>query len=159
VGCLLFLPRCGGSSRITAMDGYYIRFFSLTPIATIARLQLWLAEREYTVRPAGTNALDVWAGQDGEPLRVELTTAHEQLTQQDIIAFIEAVNQRPDPNAGLVLSVLARTQTVIALYMIAGVDEGLVPDVLDGCYALGQGMVQVDGEGFYDGGVLILEVD
>jgi hypothetical protein len=135
---------------------YYVRVFSLAPIRSIARFQLWLAERGYPVRPAGTDALDILT--DTPPLHVELTSAQHPLTQQEVLEFIEAVNARPDPNAVLVMDVLARTQAVIALHIPEEADSALVGDILDGCIEPGEGVIQVDGEGFYQDGVLILEL-
>jgi hypothetical protein len=133
-----------------------IRFFSLSPMNSIVALQSELTGLGYLIRPVGTNALDILAVADAVPMRLMLASAQSELARQDIALFIEAI----DPSASgalAVLNALTKTQTMIKLLAPDSVDQNVIVDVLDVCAALGQGLVQVDGEGFYEDGVLIFE--
>lgn len=141
------------------MKGYYIRFFSLAPLTSTARLQVWLAERQYGVRPLGKNHFEVFTDPDLAYLDVALNTAREELLRNEIRAFMEAIARLPYPTAGYVLGRLARSNAVVALQGWELVEGQLVSETLSGCYALSDGMVQVDGEGFYEQGALILSTE
>jgi hypothetical protein len=141
------------------MAGYYMRFFSTTALGSITRLQLNLAERGCAIRPAGTNTIEVLSEAGFAPLRVKLNAAQDEITRQEVQDFIEAVAQRGVGNAAPVLDTLARTQTVVAVAVPAEADHDMVADVLEACAALGQGVIQVDGEGFYQDGVLLIELE
>jgi hypothetical protein len=110
----------------------------------------------YLIRPVGTNALDILAAADAIPMRLMLASAQSEQARHDIALFIEAID--PSATGALaVLNTLTKTQTMIKLLAQEGVDQNVIVDVLDVCAALGQGLVQVDGEGFYEDGVLIFE--
>ncbi len=142
-----------------AMKTYTIRFFSLIAMNSIAELQVRLGEMGYVLRPGGTNILELSTSTD-DPVRIELVRAPEIRAQEEIMAFIEAVGQQKqnDAEAVTVLNALARTQAVVRIEVPEDVDEGVWFDIVDHCASLseGQGLVQVDGEGFYENGVLIL---
>ncbi|NDJ75058.1 MAG: hypothetical protein GYB65_02270 [Chloroflexi bacterium] len=138
---------------------YFIRFFFITPLDSVAPLHVRLSEFGYSVQPAGTNTVDIVLYGD-TLLRIELTTADEAVTQDDVLAFIEVVHELPDePDAPLVLETLAKTQAVLALHVPEDADPDDLDPILDECAALGKGLVQVDGEGFYQDGVLILALE
>lgn len=141
------------------MKGYYIRFFSLAPLASTMQLQMWLAERHHYVRPLGTNRFEVFDDPVLASLHVILNTARDEIIRQEIPAFIDAVSRVQRPASSYVLDRLARSQAVIALQGWDLVDEQIVGETLTGCYALSDGLVQVDGEGFYEQGVFILATD
>ncbi len=141
------------------MKGYYIRFFSLAPLASTTQLQMWLAERHHYVRPLGTNRFEVFDDPVLASLHVILNTARDEIIRQEIPVFIDAVSRVQRPASSYVLDRLARSQAVIALQGWDLVDEQIVGETLTGCYALSDGLVQVDGEGFYEQGVFILATD
>ncbi|HEX3049300.1 MAG TPA: hypothetical protein VHP83_01495 [Aggregatilineaceae bacterium] len=141
------------------MKTYTIRFFSLVAMNSIAELQVRLGEMGYILRPAGTNILDLYTSlDDPAAVRIELARAPDARAQEAIMAFIEAVGQQAAAEAITVLNALARTQAVVRIDVPEDVDEGVWFDIVDHCASLseGNGLVQVDGEGFYENGVLIL---
>ncbi len=79
--------------------------------------------------------------------------------RQEIPAFIDAVSRVQRPPSSYVLDRLVCSQAVVALQGWELVDEQIVGETLTGCYALSDGLVQVDGEGFYEQGVFILATD
>ncbi|HML20013.1 MAG TPA: hypothetical protein PKD09_00085 [Aggregatilinea sp.] len=141
------------------MNGYYIRFFSLAPLSSTTQLQVWLAERHHYVRPLGTNRFEVFDDPVLASLHVILNTARDEVIRQEVMAFIEAAARARRPASSYVMDRLARSQAVVALQGWQLVDEGIVDETLTACYAISEGLVQIDGEGFFEQGVFILGTD
>lgn len=141
---------------------YYIRRFSPHPMQTLIPVQAWVVRSGVQVAPAGTNELNVIYSPAHPPLTIDLTDSRNSITQQDLLSFLMAVSRLPDhPNKTLVLSILARTQALVAV----GVPDGFPPEfdeILDIItYSIATetpGLFQVDGDGFYDGDDLILKM-
>lgn len=140
--------------------GYAIRLFCTVPLSSLIPLQAQLLQRGFQVQPVGTNQLDIIFDREKMPLTVDLIEAHQQETQLQIADFLEDVSKLSDsPAQRKVIEVLARTQSLV---IIGVVDDGsdafkrTLDYVLDVVSYAADGLFQVDGEGFYEGGNLLL---
>ncbi len=140
--------------------GYAIRLFCTVPLSSLIPLQAQLLQRGFQVQPVGTNQLDIIFDREKMPLTVDLIEAHQQETQLQIADFLEDVSKLSDsPAQRKVIEVLAHTQSLV----IIGVEEDgsdafkrTLDYVLDVVSHAADGLFQVDGEGFYEGGNLLL---
>jgi len=140
---------------------YYIRLFTTSPLSTLIPLQAQMIQQGYQVAPAGTNKIDVFYATNNAPLAIDLTDSTNQTTRQEIMRFIDVVAALPRQSTqGQVLDVLARALAVVAVGVPDDYDpqSGALDAVIDIMASSGAGLFQVDGEGFYEDGQLILEL-
>jgi hypothetical protein len=141
--------------------GYTIRFFTTSPLSTLVPLQAQMTQADFDVQPVGTNQLDIFYDPDRAPITADLTDSTKSTTRDEIAGFIEAVSQEEGPGRERVLGVLSRSQSLVTI----GVPDDLGRNgndvlslVLEIVASLGDGLFQVDGEGFYAEGELIFEL-
>ena len=140
---------------------YYVRLFTTSLLGSLVPLQAQMIQQGYHVKPVGTNQLDIVYRSDRHPLTADLTDSNNQTTRDDIAHFLDQVSRLTDePDQDLVLDVLARTRSLIAVGVPDDYesDDEALSDVLDIVANFSEGLFQVDGEGFYDGGRLILRL-
>ncbi|MFP4321342.1 MAG: hypothetical protein ACLFTK_02715 [Anaerolineales bacterium] len=139
--------------------GYTIRLFTKAPLGSLVPLQAQMIQRGYHVQPAGTNQMDIFYTQEAAPLVVDLVDAGQDITRREIQTFLQRVSALGnEPDQGLVLDVLTRTQAIIMIGVPDDYDNAApaLDDTLDIVSNAAEGLFQVDGEGFYDGNRLIL---
>ncbi len=140
--------------------GYAIRLFCIVPLSTLVPLQAQMIQRGFRVQPVGTNQLDIFFDPNQPPITADLLDVTQSETGQQIADFLEAVSKLDDsPEKNRVLDVLSRTQALV----IVGITEdrsdafpAALDNILDVVSNSAEGLFQVDGEGFYEHGSLIL---
>ena len=139
--------------------GYFIRLFTDTPLSTLVPVQAQMIQRGYQVQPAGTNQLDIPYDAGRDAITIDLTDSAHQITREAVAEFLDAVAQLPkSPEQQDVLDFLPRTQVVVLVGVPDDYDNasGALDDIGEIVANAAAGLFQVDGEGFYDGGNLIL---
>lgn len=140
--------------------GYAIRLFCTVPFSTLVPLQAQMIQRGFQVQPVGTNQLDIFYDRNQPPITADLMDATLSETGQQIADFLEAVSDLDDSSEKtLVLDVLARTQALVIIGVSGDGSDAFnaaLDNILDVVGNSAEGLFQVDGEGFYEGGSLIL---
>ena len=142
--------------------GYYVRLFTTSLLGTLVPLQAQMLQQNYHVKPVGTNQLDIHYDANRSPLTADLTHSGNDTTRKEIEHFIERVaSLKNEPDQNLVLDVLARTQSLIAIGVPEDYDHenDTLTRLVDIVANFAEGLFQVDGEGFYDGSNLILRLN
>lgn len=142
--------------------GHVIRLFCTVPIRSVVLFQSQLFLRGFQAQPVGTNQLDILYDPTKPPITVDLITANQAETQQQIAEFLEAVSKvEESPTQKQIIDVLARTQSLI---FIGAEDDGsdifnhALNTILDVFGSNAEGLFHIDGEGFYEGNNLILRL-
>ena len=95
---------------------------------------------------------------------IEINRRGEQLFEEEIAELMEFVSDAPGSAAEIVVDHLRRASTVVVVRVLWGGSdtnqplEMLVP-LWNWLFANRAGLLQVDGEGFYDNTGLVLEID
>jgi hypothetical protein len=154
--------------------GYYLRAFcKKLPVPTVGELfataeragiHLALHERseERDIFERNWEYFSVRYDPTRRPIDVDVTKSHEDLFVGEIDDFRRAVLQiQSSPATHRVLDTIDRTKFIVAIQIFTDItDHGrnayglLLQHLIDLCDA----MVQADGEGFYEGGRLLLPV-
>ena len=141
------------------MIEYYIRFFTVSPLYSIIPLQAQMAQAGYKVTPAGTNQLEIAYSHDFSPFTVELTDSGNNMTKQEVADFLAAVQDSEDEGRETVLNLLTQTQAIIAIGVPKDLGDSKSLDmIVDIISDMGEGLYHVEGEGFYQGNDLILQL-
>lgn len=140
--------------------GYYIRFFTISPVSSIVPLQAQLFQEGYNVRPRGTNVIAVEYAVDHRPFVVELTDSTSDITKQEIADFIDAVTNAEGGERDTVLNLLTQTRSLIALEAPDDYreDDDVLDLLIDMITNMGDGLFHVEDEGFYKNGELIVRL-
>lgn len=142
--------------------GYLIRFFTTSPLMSMIPIQAQMYQAGFMVKPAGTNALDIYYDNNFSPLTADLAEALKEDAKSDIAAFIEAVSEYSDhPAQNMILNTLTHTQAIIAIGIpddFPDSHQDSLNDLLMLVADLAEGLFHVESEGFYDGAELIFEL-
>lgn len=140
--------------------GYAIRFFMITSIDSLMPILNTMYRAGFRVKVVGHEAFDFYYDPIYDPLTAGLLQAAHPATQSEVAVFIEIVSRRPPyPRQRDVLNTLSRTHTMIAVgvpddFSHFG-DVQLLSILMESVYELGEGLVQIDGHGFFAGQQLI----
>lgn len=141
--------------------GYYMRFFDEgEPQLTLAALDAELARLEPPLRLEEGG--DLYRGTE-LLAEVEVAATGDTLFTEELAEFVELVDDADGNGKTDVLARLRRARSIVAVRVLwqgrtAEATLGLVQPLLDWLAASRIGLFQVDGEGFYDGDKLVLEL-
>ena len=139
--------------------GYYIRYFVETGSA-----------------PSGDELSSAFAGtrtavHDGEIVdrgnvcgAIEVSTPSDELFEEEIAEFREFLDEVPmTPGKRRVLECLDRCKAIVAVQVLFGTGDAettlqKVDPLWNWLFANRSGLLQADGEGFYDGQTLLVEL-
>jgi hypothetical protein len=143
--------------------GYALRYFAVSSVDSLVPALQHMRRAGLSVRLVGAEAYNVHYAPDMHPLTTGLTKAYNPVTQSEVAVFIEIVSQRPAYTGQRdVFNMLSRTQAIIAIGVpddfIDYGSEQTLDFVVDSVSALGHGMLQVDGQGFFIDKQLIYEM-
>lgn len=143
--------------------GYAMRYFTVTSVVSLVPALEKVVRAGMKVRLVGTEAYDIYYEPAAHPLATGMSKSCSPAAQSEVAVFIELVSQRP-PLAGKrdVLHTLSCTQAIVAIgvpddFSLHGDDETL-SFVTESVADLGQGMFQIDGQGFFVGKHLVFQL-
>jgi hypothetical protein len=163
----------GAYHSFTKNMGYYVRAFckaAVTP--SLAAIKAWLHERAPDVRftevadlqATDWTEVDLVYKSDRQPIIVECNRDGDpdSLVREEAAEFSEKIG-KPGRSASKrrVLDHLAATKVIVACRLLSDIDDDGYEanyQFLSYFVAHCDGMIQADGEGFYDGDEIIVEV-
>ncbi len=140
--------------------GYAIRFFMMSSVDSLIPILNTMHRAGFRVKVVGREAFDFYYDPYYDPLTAGLLKAIHPATQSEVAVFIEIVSLRPPyPGQRAVLNTLSRTHTMIAVgvpddFTQFG-DAQLLALLMESVTKLGDGLIQIDGQGFFAGQQLI----
>jgi hypothetical protein len=132
---------------------YYVRYFAESPV-TFKALGAAIKALDPTYKIDGG---DLMRGTD-VLAEIGIDGAGTDLFIEELNARLGAIAQIPGPEAQWVGSRLRGAQSVIAVAVNPEVDWNLLAPLWTSLTSLSTGLTQVDGQGYYDGGNLIVRI-
>jgi len=134
-----------------------------TPVDSLLPILNTMHRAGFRVRIVGLETFDFYYAPYYDPLTAGLLKTMHPATQSEVAVFIEIVSKRPPyPGQQDVLSALSRTYNIIAVgvpddFQNFG-DAHLLSVLMESVKELGEGLIQIDGQGFFIGQQLIYPI-
>jgi hypothetical protein len=131
---------------------YYVRYFAESPV-TLKALSAAIKSSAPDYKIDGG---DLMRGQD-VLAEIGVDSAGSDLFVEELNTHLGAIAQIGGPAAHGVTSRIRGTQSIISVRVDPAVNWDLLGPLWQSMASLARGLTQVDGQGFYDGGNLVMQ--
>jgi hypothetical protein len=154
--------------------GYYLRAFCKSEVPPLRRVLEWVANEGVVLELDGGSELlddenwreaEIRYDEGKQPLVVDVSRAssNDELLSDEVEEFVEFLEDVDDsPEKQKVLEQLRESRAVVGAQLLGDIDDAgysaigvLLSFFVEHCGA----MIQADGEGFYDGDRLLVELE